>query len=344
MQNLLQSEFFKNYESLVWSSASLIIGAIVLGIIKNIMVHKFKKKAEKSSNKLLHISSEIVTSIKIPLLLIIATYFGVLTLELSPQIIGILHTVFTGTLVLQIILILQAFINIVIEINTDKANKELSFLYKYLGGFLKAIVWIIGILLFLSNIGYDVSSLIASLGIGGLAIALAVQNILKDIFSSFMILINRPFQVGDYVELSPTETGTIKKIGIKNTIIKTVAGSELIVTNDDILNSRIYNYRTRKKRRVPMMLNLDLNTSKSKIEKLKEKIIEILESDDLIDKEDKRVTLDAFTPQAIVMEIVFFIVNDSFDDFVHTKDRVNMKIKDLLEKEKVDLAKAFVGN
>jgi small-conductance mechanosensitive channel len=345
METILQSEFFKNYENLLWSSAILISTAIMLAIIKKLLVSKFKKRAELSSNKLLHIVSEIINAIKIPLLVIIGIYMAIITFEIHDGFLKILHTFFVGTLVLQFILVVQAVINIVIELNTQKVakgSKDIGFLYKYLGGFLKGIVWIIGVLMFLSNIGYNVNSLIASLGIGGLAIALAVQNVLKDIFSSFMILINRPFQVGDFVQLNTNESGTISQIGIKNTIIKTIEGSELIVTNDDILNSRLYNFRSRKKRRVLLTLNLDLDTTKKKIEALKVEVLKILNKNELVDQEVLRVNVDSFTPQAIVINVVFFTINNEFDDFVTTKDEVNLKIKGAMEKLDIKLAKSVV--
>ncbi len=225
---------------------------LILLIFKKFFEGIFKKRAENTENKIDDAMSEVFKQIKSPLIIIFGLYAASLTFDFSNSLEKIFSLIFQGSLILQILLLSQAFIKLSFEVylQTNKnRSKELKTLFDYITKFLVFILWIIGILLFLSNAGYNISSLIASLGIGGLAIALAVQNILKDILSTVMILINKPFQVGDYVKLSPTEQGTITKIGMRNTIIKTIDSEELIVTNDDMLNSRIINFRNKNKRR-----------------------------------------------------------------------------------------------
>ena len=119
----------------------------------------------------------------------------------------------------------------------------------------------------LSNLGVNVTSIVASLGIGGIAVALAAQNILSDIFSSFSIYFDRPFEIGDYIQLG-TDTGTVEKIGSKTTRIRTMQGEELIVSNQELTTARVQNFKRMEERRVAVKLGVEYGTVLEKLEKI----------------------------------------------------------------------------
>jgi len=111
---------------------------------------------------------------------------------------------------------------------------------------LKGILWIIAILILLENFGVNITTLIAGLGIGGIAIAFALQAILGDVIASFSIYFDRPFEIGDYI-VTGDIAGNVKKIGIKSTKIDSLTGEEIIIPNKDLGNSRVRNYKRMQK-------------------------------------------------------------------------------------------------
>lgn len=312
-------------------------------VYKNKLVGTLKQRAESTKATFDDSVLTIFDQIKFPLVVVIALYISSLAIPFGESAKLFFSVIFKAAITLQIILLLQVAVNVYIEESAKKEkakNSELKNIYSYLGLFLKILFWLLGALFFLSNIGLNVTSLIASLGVGGLAVALAVQDLLKDIISAVIIMVTKPFQVGNYIEFDNTQAGTVSKIGMKNTILKTADGRELIVTNNDVLNSRIFNTRERKRRTVNIALHLALNTSTTKLTKLKDAITEILKNEELVEKDTYRVNFGDFTQFSIDFDVVFHTKNNSFKEFVNAKDQVNFKIKEYCDKNKI----AFGGS
>ena len=133
----------------------------------------------------------------------------------------------------------------------------------------RVVVWSIAFLLILNNLGFDVTALVAGLGIGGIAVALAAQNILGDLFASLAIVLDQPFVVGDFVVMDD-KMGTVERIGIKTTRLRSLSGEELIVANADLLSSRIHNFKRMAERRVLFTIGITYETPADKVEKLPE--------------------------------------------------------------------------
>jgi small-conductance mechanosensitive channel len=128
------------------------------------------------------------------------------------------------------------------------------------------------------NLGYNVSSLVAGLGIGGIAVALALQNILSDIFCSFSIYLDKPFQVDDFVVIGQ-HRGIVTKIGIKTTRIQSVQGEELVFSNKDLLNAVIQNFKKMQKRKVIFHIAVTYQTPTKLLRKIPELVKEIFRED-----------------------------------------------------------------
>ncbi|MBD3362522.1 mechanosensitive ion channel [Candidatus Dojkabacteria bacterium] len=319
----------------------LLLFIILLRIYLNYLIKKQKTKTLLTGSRINKFLMEILKQIKFPLLLILIGYLISFSLKIEARLNTLLTLVFQSALTLQIIFLVQGAIKAFFESYAEEhepQHPESRSLYTFISKFLIIVVWILGILLFLSNIGYDISSLITSIGVGGVAIALAVQNILKDIFSGFIILVNKPFKIGDFIKLDKDQKGTVEKIGFKNTSIKTISGEDLLIPNDDILNSRIYNFSNRDKRRVSFNLYLDTNTESQKISHLKTRISEIINNQKMTEKDNIRVTISEINQYSIITEVVYYMKNDNFNDFINTKDEINMQIKKFVEKENINFA------
>jgi len=198
----------------------------------------------------------------------------------------------------------------------------------------KIIIWISAIILVFSNLGYNVNSLIASLGIGGIAVALSVQNILSDVFCTFTIFIDKPFQVGDSIQIDDKQ-GIVKEIGILSTRIELLQGEELIISNKDLTSSRIQNYKRMHKRRVGLILNIDPQTKNEKLQKIPDILKTVIES--VEDIEFGRAHFKAIGDFSLVYELVYFIKNNDYCLFMDKQQQINLEIKNRLEKENIKI-------
>lgn len=271
---------------------------------------------------------------------LVALYLFFKTLVLSPNFIKILDSSFFILAVVQGILSGRGFIDYFLtKLLTDKKSQKLSpeaaMAFQGLSLSINIFLWIIGLLLIISNLGFNVSSLVTSLGIGGIAIALAVQNILSDIFSSFTIYFDKPFVIGDFIIVG-TEMGTVKKIGLKNTRIESLQGEEIIVCNKDLTSSRIQNFKQMKKRRIVFTLGVTYSTSLEQCKKIPELIKEIFKG--LNDAELDRVNFFQFADYSLNFEIVYYHLSGDYAAYMRTREIINLRIKEAFEKEAIEFA------
>ena len=194
---------------------------------------------------------------------------------------------------------------------------------------LKILVWTIAITVVLSNLGINVTSLIASLGIGGIAIALALQNILGDIFSSFSIYIDKPFEVGDYVMLG-TDKGTVEKIGLKSTRLRTPQGEQLIVSNKELTTVRIQNFHRMTRRRVHQRIVVEHGPTVTNLRKLPKVLKSIV-------KDEKKATFDRchfaeFVDSGLAYELVYYVDSSEYKQFMDVREKINFAIYKVIEK------------
>ncbi|MCA9386118.1 mechanosensitive ion channel family protein [Candidatus Dojkabacteria bacterium] len=316
---------------------------IAFQLTKQYIIKYIREHTKKTKFSWDNMITEILDHIKTSLLLVIALYFSTKNLTFSTELENVLHFTYQAALIVQVLLLVQAAIRIFFRNKmqqvTESNNKDLITLYDFSSKILASVIWIIGGVFFLSNIGYNVASLVTSLGIGGLAVALAVQNILKDILSGFLILLNKPFQIGDFIKFEdPKQAGTVEKIGLHSTIIRTVNSEELIVANSDILNSRIFNLRSRQKRRTTFDIFLSLDTSAKQIEQLVTDIQNLLEENEAIDGDKSRVKFDTYNQFAAVINVVIRMKGNKLETFLDTKEEINLAIKKLVDKRKINFA------
>ncbi|HEY0137948.1 MAG TPA: mechanosensitive ion channel domain-containing protein, partial [Nannocystis sp.] len=175
------------------------------------------------------------------------------------------------------------------------------------------LVWTIVLMTVLSSFGIDISGLVTGLGIGGVAVALAVQKILGDVLASILIAVDRPFSPGDYIALG-TQQGTVLRIGIRSTVIASLGGEELIIANNDLLSARVQNYTRMTERRVSFKVGLVYDTTPEQLDALPALIKELL-----ADRGQVRFERGAVTNLAdswIEVEVAYWVLDPSYDLFV----------------------------
>lgn len=200
---------------------------------------------------------------------------------------------------------------------------------------LQFLVWVIGILFIFSNLGYNISTFITGLGIGGVAIALASQAILGDLFNYFVILFDKPFRKGDSIQID-TQQGTVEYIGIKSTRLRSVTGEMLLISNTDLTKSRIRNYRAAKKRRCLMTLGVVYSTLPEKLRQLPDMIQKVVES--VPQTEFQRVHFSEFASSSLNFELAYFALTNEYTDYVKIVQEVNFRIVEAFSEAGIEFA------
>ncbi len=191
------------------------------------------------------------------------------------------------------------------------------------GWIARAGLWAVIGLLMLDHFGQDVTALITGLGIGGVAVALAVQNILGDLFASLSIVLDKPFVVGETLAVD-TFVGTVEHVGLKTTRVRSISGEQVIFSNSDLLKSRIRNYKRMSERRVLFTLDLTYDTPPEKMAAAPEMLRAIIEAEDGVRFD--RSHFRALAAYALQIETVYFVLTPDYLPYMDVQHRINLEI------------------
>jgi small-conductance mechanosensitive channel len=203
-------------------------------------------------------------------------------------------------------------------------------------GFLsKLAVWSIVALLALDNLGVDVTALVAGLGVGGIAVALALQNILGDLFASLTIVLDKPFVINDFLVVGDL-MGNVEHIGLKTTRLRSLSGEQLVFSNSDLLSSRIRNYGRMFERRVLFAVGVTYQTPREKLEKIPTIIRDAVAAQDKTRFD--RCHLKEFGDFAIIFETVYYVLEREYGVYMDIQQAINLKIHERFEQEGIEFA------
>jgi small-conductance mechanosensitive channel len=203
-------------------------------------------------------------------------------------------------------------------------------------GFLgQMTVWSLILLLCLEALGVNVNSLIASLGVGGIAVALAAQNVLGDLFASISILLDKPFVAGDAIQVGDF-VGTVERIGVKTTRLRSVDGEEIVMGNSDLVSSRIRNYKRVNERRVVCQLGVAYQTASNLAEAVPGMLREIVQG--VPQARFDRAHLKALADSSILFELVYCVQSPDFNVRMDAQQAVNLAILRRFKREGIEFA------
>lgn len=197
---------------------------------------------------------------------------------------------------------------------------------KQIGGLMllvNMVLWMIGALFISDNLGYDVTAIVAGLGIGGIAVALAAQNILGDLFNYFVIFFDRPFEVGDFIVVDE-KSGTIEDIGIKTTRVRALSGEEIIFANSDLTGSRIHNYKRMKERRVEFVLHIGYDVALEQLRSLPGVVREVIEGQSKVTFDHANLT--GFQEYSLDLEVVYKVQSPDYNVYRSIHEQVNLAL------------------
>lgn len=324
---------FQNY----LSAFGIFVGLLVIfRLLKYVALKRLAYLTKKTANDLDDQLTALLSSLNFPVFIFLSLAFSLHSLKLPSALPGILNQVIFILLTLQAILSLSLLTDYFSRKLVSRANNpsEESAL-ELLGKITKGTLWVIGILLVIQNLGYNITSLIAGLGIGGIAVGFALQNILGDIFSSFAIILDKPFKTGDYIVVGQ-HSGTVEKIGIKTTRIRALQGEEIVVSNQELTSARVQNFKKMQKRRVDFILGVAYDTPSSKLKKLLQQIETVINQES--SAEFDRAHFNQFGESALILKVVYFVTDSQYLVYMDTHEKVLFALKDYCEKNQIEIA------
>jgi len=316
-----------------------IVALLIFKIFRTIILNNFKKLARKTKTDFDDLAVKLLGEIPSYFYWLLAIFIGFHFLRVADPLANkIINGIFTTIVIYRGVIFAQKIIAYSLEKfwgrDEHQVEKNRTAIHGILV-FAKIILWTAGLLLMLSNLGFEVGTLVASLGISGIAIAFALQNILSDLFSSFAIYLDQPFQIGDYVVVGE-DSGTIKKIGLKTTRIQTLKGDELVISNAELTSSRIHNFKKMRRRRVNFTIGVVYETASVKLQKIPDIIQKIIEDVETVDFE--RCHFQSFGDFSLNFETVFYVKSRDYHVFMDARQMINLGVKEAFEKAKIEMA------
>lgn len=199
----------------------------------------------------------------------------------------------------------------------------------------RLVLWTVVLLMALDNFGVDITALVASVGIAGVAIGLAVQNILGDLFASLSIVLDKPFVVGDFIIVGE-HMGTVEHIGLKSTRIRSLTGEQLIFSNNDLLQSRIRNFKRMQERRVVFSIGVVYQTPPDQLARIPQIIREIVEAQDRVRFD--RAHFKAFGDFSLNFEVVYWMLDPDYTLYMDTQQAINLALFERFGREGIEFA------
>jgi small-conductance mechanosensitive channel len=227
-----------------------------------------------------------------------------------------------------------------VDYGLRKAAKEKDFenessLVNVIGRILKGGLWALALIYILSLWGQDVTSIIASFGVIGIVLAFGLQHLLGDVFASFSIFFDKPFNTGDFIIVGDN-MGVVKNVGIQSTRIQSLWGQEVVIPNQELTSTRINNYRKMKRRRVQFSFGVVYDTSAEQLEKVLDITKEIFKGIEMVELD--RVHFKEYGDFSLNFEVVYFVNIPDYNTYMDIQQKINLNLKKRFEKEKIQFA------
>jgi small-conductance mechanosensitive channel len=309
----------------------MIVGWIVYTIFKRYLVH-WAKDTETN------IDDEILRNIKAPIILLallLGLHYGLEPLSILDPYSGTLSQLFSVAQISVATFIIIRVLNVLVTWFGERAKREKRMsehLLSILKQVIRAIVLLFALFTIMAVFNIDLSGIVVGLGVGGIAIALALQNILGDAFSAFLIYFDRPFEIGDSIVIGEY-CGTVKKIGIRSTRLQLLQGEELVISNRELTTSSIRNFKKLRKRRVIFKFGVAVNTSLDKLKIIPAIIENIIKNVKFA--EFSRVHFTEIGDFSHNFEVVYYMETPDYTKYLDAKEEINLAIIEAFEKEDI---------
>ncbi len=341
LAKLIQGYFnLSQLTSEIIASVIVFAVAVVVGWVAYFIFERFFTRwAAKTKTKL---DDAILRDIKAPVyffVILVGAYYGLGCLtDLQPYS-ELLTAIFTVAEILLITFIVTRVINVLVSWYAEKSGKRGKRMSEHLLFVLKKLiqmfVFVFAFLAILATFKIDLSGVVVGLGVGGIAIALALQTVLSDVFSAFSIYFDKPFEIGDFIVVGDY-SGTVKKIGMKSTRLQLLQGEELVISNRELTTVSVRNFKKMKKRRIVFALGVTCDTPLEKLRKIPEMISKIIEKMALAELD--RVHFKEIGDFSLNFEVVYYMKVRDYVEYLNTQQKINFAIIEAFEREGIKMA------
>jgi len=311
---------------------------LVLRVVQAILVGRFAALARRIEKPWTEILVAALRKTKALFLVLVALWAAAEFVLPQERLAGVLTTLAGLGLILQAGIWANAAINAWLESYRRRklAEDAAAVTTMTAAGFLaKLIVWSLVLLFGLDSLGVQITALVAGLGVGGIAVALAVQNILGDLFASLSIVLDKPFVVGDFLIID-SFLGSVEHVGLKTTRIRSLSGEQLVFSNTDLLGSRIRNYGRMQERRVAFTLGVTYQTPREKLERIPGMIRAAIEAQ--ADTRFDRSHFKEYGAFSLDFETVYFIMGPDYNKYMDIQQAINLAVHAAFEDAGVEFA------
>lgn len=336
--DFLQTEFFgspvMNYINSIFI---IVVAFIIFALLRVFVVKGLEKRVKSAKGGLYKFLSQSLGKVILPAFIFGAIYFAVRHLTLHKSLIKAIHVAYVVILTflsVRFIVFIFDYIFIHYWLKDTKDEVELHGV-KSIMPVVKIVVYGVGLFFLLDNLGFKISTLLAGLGIGGVAVALAGQTLLKDLFSYFSILFDKPFKLGDFIVVGEF-MGTVEHIGIKTTRLRSLGGEQLIFSNTDLTDSRVRNYKEMQERRVVFKIGVIYQTDENLLKEIPGIVKKIIEDE----KEARfdRTHFCSYGDYSLNFEIVYYVLDRNYNKYMDVHQRINLQIFEEFKKKGIEFA------
>jgi small-conductance mechanosensitive channel len=338
MQDMFEHSIFGNTILAYLTSLAIFIAcAAVVYVFKHYVLKRLRQLAESTDTGIDDLLIDAIDKSLVPVFYFGVFYIALHTLKLSTEFKQGLRVV---TIVLLTVLAVRAVISAVNfglrsylkkTDNLERGEKQL----RGIRILLNFVIWALALVFLLDNLGVKISAVVAGLGIGGVAVALAAQTILGDLFSYFVIFFDKPFQIGDFIIVGE-KMGEVEMIGIKTTRLRALGGEQLVFSNKDLTDSRVHNYKKMQRRRVVFKLGVIYQTSSEKLKAIPQIIKSIIQKQQ--DATFDRAHFSSYGDFSLDFEIVYYVTGADYTKYMDLQQAINLAIFEAFEKEKIEFA------
>lgn len=331
---------FWGNDLLAWSIAASIAAAVwvLLYGAKRLLVRRLGRYAAHTASYVDDLAVKMLSATHPLFIFLIGIYAGSQWLALPAKNLTLLSHMAVATLLLQVArwgdVGLHGWLH-QYRVRRSEQDAASTTSTAALGFVARTVLWLVIVLMILDNFGVNITTLVASLGIGGIAVALAIQNILGDLFSSLSIVLDKPFVVGDFITVDDI-AGNVEYVGLKTTRIRALGGEQIVFSNSDLLQSRIRNYKRMQTRRIVFTIGVTYETPKEQLLAVPAILREVVEAQP--QAKFDRAHFKSYGASSLDFEIVYIVQVPDYAVFMDVQQAINYALFDRFEERGIEFA------
>jgi len=330
--------YYNNTIQSYLTTAGIILGGmLIIRLFRKGILARLKKWATTTETNFDDYVVSAVERFVLPMLNVGVMYVAIKYLNLTEEASKILRNAFVIAFMFYVIRMTTSSLRIMLEsyARRQEGGDEKVKQLKGIMIVISILIWSMGAVFLFDNLGYDVTAIITGLGIGGLAVALAAQTILGDLFNYFVIFFDRPFEIGDFIVVDD-KRGNVEYVGIKTTRIKSITGEQIIISNSDLTNSRVHNFKRMEKRRILFNLGVTYQTTPEQLKEIPQIISKIIT--DQKDAQMDRCHFATYGDFSLNFETVYFVNEPDYVKYMDIQQSINLHIFEAFAERKIEFA------